>query len=303
LILVALLLTGLLVVIGGALFLPYWMPTAIAYAPNFGRPVDSFPGTTAAQLAAWGINQQIQVPVGPPSARLDVWVMEPNRPLARGTVLVLHGIRDSKTSMRGIGRLLADGGYRAVLVDLRGHGSSSGDWLTYGILDSQDLSLVLDAIDGQNLLTSPAGVFGCSYGAATAIQLAARDPRIRSVVAVAPFATLDAAIHSYARLLGLGFILPRGMIDRAVQDAGRLGHFDPSEASTLRAIRQTTARVLLIHGSLDWKIPPSSSQQLHTAAPSRSRLVLVQNAGHDSVMATLQDRLKAEILTWFDQQD
>jgi pimeloyl-ACP methyl ester carboxylesterase len=297
---IALLFAGLLLLVtGGAWFLPYWMPTAIVYAPNFGKRAGCFDEATPVQLAAWGINQQIQVPVGPPSARLSVWVMEPIRQLARGTVLVLHGIRDSKASMRGIGRLLADGGYRAVLVDLRGHGSSSGDWLTYGTLDSQDLTQVLDAIDDQNLLTEPVGVFGCSYGAATAIQLAGRDPRIRSVVAVAPFSTLHGAIHSYARLLGIGLILPGRMIDQAVEDAGRIAHFQPSEANPLQAIQQTAARVLLIHGTADWKIPWSSSQQLHDVAPSHSRLILVKNAGHDSVMAEIQSSANAEILGWF----
>jgi len=297
---IALLLAGLLLVTGGALFLPYWMPTTIVYAPNFGKKADSLREVSSEQLEAWGINQQIQVPVGPPSARLSVWVMEPSRQPVRGTVLVLHGIRDSKASIRGIGQLLADGGYRSLLIDLRGHGSSSGDWLTYGVVDSRDLTQVLDAIDRQNLLTEPVGVFGCSYGAATAIQLAARDPRIRSVVAVAPFATLHVAVHSYARLLGLGFILPKEMIGRAVEDAGQIGHFQPSEASPLQAIQQTEARILLIHGTADWKIPPSSSQQLHSAAPHHSRLILVENAGHDSAMVAVQTKSKAEILAWFD---
>jgi len=287
--------------IGGALLLPYWMPTAIVYAPNFGKQPDVSRRVSSAQLRALGISQQMEVQVGPPAARLSVWMMEPARQPARGTVLVLHGIRDSKSSMLGMGHLLADGGYRSVLVDLRGHGLSSGDWLTYGVVDSEDLTQVLDAIDAQNFLTEPVGVFGCSYGAATAIQLAARDPRVQSVVAVAPFSTLHVAVHSYARLLGLGFFLPRRLIDQAVEEAGQIGHFQPSEASPLRAIQQTNAHILLIHGTADWKIPASSSQQLHAAALHHSRLILVEKAGHDSVMATVQSKAAAEILAWFDR--
>jgi len=286
--------------IGGAWLLPHWMPTAIVYAPNFGKQPDVSLRMSSAQLRARGISLQMDVQVGPPAARLSIWMMEPARQPARGTVLVLHGIRDSKSSMLGMGHLLADGGYRSVLVDLRGHGLSSGDWLTYGVVDCEDLTQVLDAIDLQKFLTEPVGVFGCSYGAATAIQLAAHDPRVQSVVAVAPFSTLHVAVHSYARLLGLGFFLPRRLIDQAVEDAGQIGHFQPSEASPLRAIQQTNARVLLIHGTADWKIPPSSSQQLHVAAPNHSRLMLVEKAGHDSVMATIQTKATAEILAWFD---
>ena len=95
---------------------------------------------------------------------------------------------------------------------------------------------------------------------------------------------------------GLGFILPKGMIDRAVEHAGEIGHFQPSEASPLQAIQQTGSRILLIHGTADWKIPSSSSQQLHAAAPHHSRLILVERAGHDSIMSSVQGRSKAEVL-------
>jgi len=293
------LLAGLLPVTGSALLARYWIPTAIVYAPNFGKPAGRLNETHSAQLSVWGISQQFQLDVGPPFARLSVWLMEPQGPV-RGTVVVLHGIRDSKASMLGMGRLLAAGGYRPVLVDLRGHGQSSGDWLTYGVLDSQDLSQVLDALHHRDLLAEPVGVFGCSYGAATAIQFAAHDPRVRSVVAVAPFATLHGAVHSYARLFGMAFILPRATIDRAVEDAGEIGHFLPSEASPLRAIGQTSARVLLIHGEADWKIPLRSSQQLHAAAPNRSRLIVLKGAGHDSIMRAVRKTSMASILAWFD---
>jgi uncharacterized protein len=295
---VSLLVAGLASGISGAMLLPHWMPTAIAYAPNFGKTADSLHEASREQLEAWDISQQLRVPVGPPSAWLSVWVMEPRRQPTRGTVLVLHGIRDSKASMRGMGRLLAEGGYRSILIDLRGHGSSGGDWLTYGVVDARDLSQVLDAISQNSLLAKPVAVFGCSYGAATAIQLAGRDPRIGSVVAVAPFATLHVAVHSYARLLGLGFILPKRMIDQAVEDAGRIGHFEPSEASPIHAIQQTSARVLLIHGTADWKIPSRSSQELHARAADHSRLMLVENAGHDSVMAAVQSKLMPDLLAW-----
>jgi pimeloyl-ACP methyl ester carboxylesterase len=88
------------------------------------------------------------------------------------------------------------------------------------------------------------------------------------------------------------------MIDRAITDAGYIANFQPSEANPLKAIRQTHARVLLIHGTADWKIPSSSSQQLHAAAPSHSRLILVEKAGHDSVMAAVQGNRKKEVLEW-----
>jgi len=66
-----------------------------------------------------------------------------------------------------------------------------------------------------------------------------------------------------------------------------------------RLLRVRKRQAFLIHGTADWKIPWSSSQQLHAAAPCHSRLILVKNAGHDSVMAEIQRSLEAEVLAWF----
>ena len=76
-------------------------------------------------------------------------------------------------------------------------------------------------------------------------------------------------------------------------------------ATTQTARNRTTsrragaaARVLLIHGTADWKIPPRSSQELHAVALHHSHLILVERAGHDSVMAEVQSRLMADVLAW-----
>src|SRR4030095_1565919 len=89
---IALLLAGLVFGAGGAWLLPAWMPTAIAYAPNFGKQPGVFPEARGEELDAWGISQRLKVAVGPPSALLSVWIMEPSRQPPQGTVLVLHGI-------------------------------------------------------------------------------------------------------------------------------------------------------------------------------------------------------------------
>lgn len=112
-------------------------------------------------------------------------------PSPRGTILVLHGIRDRKTNMLGVGRLLSQNGFRAILIDLRGHGDSSGDRLTCGIVEARDLSQVVDELSRRGLLSGALGVYGPSYGGAVAIQLAALDPRVRAVAAVSTFSSND----------------------------------------------------------------------------------------------------------------
>ena len=189
--------------------------------------------------------------------------------------------------MLGTGRMLANAGYRVVLPDLRGHGQSSGDWLTYGVVESQDMIEILNELASQGLLTHPVAAFGCSYGGAIALQLAARDARVKKIVTVATFTSLHEAVRGSARQFVPGWVITESMIEKAV-----------SEASPLTAITRTKAKVLLIHGKQDKKLRPSFSQALHEAAPDHSELILVEGADHDSIMREITAGLKGRILSW-----
>jgi pimeloyl-ACP methyl ester carboxylesterase len=235
----------------------------------------------------------MRVDVGPPAAILSLAMIDAPNP--RATVFVLHGIRDSKESMRGWGEMLAEAGYRAILVDLRGHGRSTGDALTYGVTESADLSQVLDALGERKLVVGRVGVMGNSYGAATAIQWAGHDPRVDAVVAVAPFASLREVVPGY-----LPLPLPTNFVNRVIDLAAIRGGFDPDAASAVEAIRRTHAAVLLIHGRDDRRIPSWHSERIYAAGAKHAHLVLVEGAGHESVTRAPETRLAERSSRWFE---
>lgn len=279
-----------------------WVSSAIVWAPNHGETILPRSDPSLSELVALGVSRHLRVAVGPPGASLSVWVIEPaGRQEPRGTLLVLHGIRDTKRTMLGLGRALAARGYRAVLPDLRGHGRSSGDWLTFGAVESRDLSQLLDELARRGLLARRVGVYGASYGGATAILLAARDPRIAAVVAAAPFASAREVIHAYMRRVYPRWLVPDAWIDRAIDSAGEAASFDPQEADPSQAIRRSNAPVLLIHGRQDRIIGWKQSRRLHEAAPTRSRLILLEHAGHAAIFRDKNGTISREALGWFDR--
>lgn len=230
---------------------------------------------------------------------MSVWVIDPSLP-AKGTVLLLHGIRSDKTWFVGLGLQVAAQGYRAVLPDLRGHGRSSGDFLTYGVHDVQDLKGLLDELGARGLLAGSVGAIGISYGGATAIQLAAVDPRVRAVVAIAPFSSLRAVVPNYVDtyLPLLGKAMPSSFIQSAIDEAGMVAHFHPDAASPLSSIVRTRAPVLLIHGIEDRHIPASHSRALHAAAPDHTRLLLLESENHDTISADRTRTIATEGIAW-----
>jgi pimeloyl-ACP methyl ester carboxylesterase len=262
------LLAPLLLVSGlGCQPLQHWSASAIVVAPNRGA------------LAPPRVDGELLVAVGPPAATLSLEIIDtPFQP--QGTVFLLHGVRSDRTRMRPWGHMLADAGFRAVLVDLRGHGRSTGDWLSYGVVESRDLVEVLDALEARGLRVGPVGVMGLSYGAATALEWAGKDPRISAVVAVAPFSSLRAVVPGYAPLP-----LPTSFVNGAIDMAGRRGGFDPDDASPEQAMARTGASVLLIHGEDDGRIPAWHSRRIFAAGKDHAELLLVAGAGHRSIAA------------------
>ena len=278
---------------------------AIVTAPNAVNPFVGPQNPLPPVESFAGVDQQFRVDVGPPDASLSVSVVDPKPELGppRATVLVLHGFVIRSVWMMGTARMLADAGYRTVLVDLRGQGGSTGRVMTYGVREAQDLSQVIDALEQRRLIAGRLGVYGYSYGASVAIHLAGRDPRVGAVVAVAPFSSMRDEVPHYLRTV---FPVASSLVSKekwqeAIDEAGRRGGFDPDEANALTAIRRTAAPVLLIHGAEDHLIPSWHSMRLNQAAPDRSRLVILPETGHISIWYDAHHEVADHARRWFDR--
>jgi dipeptidyl aminopeptidase/acylaminoacyl peptidase len=273
---------------------------AIAHAPNGTRsdiaPIDPPP----TELAAHGHVESLSVVVGPPRATLSAWVVEPAaHPL--GTVIVLHGVRLDKHSMMPSAEALVDAGYRAVLVDLRGHGHSSGDYLTYGVRDAQDISELLDSLEQRGMTLGPVGVHGFSYGGASALLLAARDPRIRAVVAVSSFASLRGVVRDYVRwqLPSLAPAVPDLWLDSAVDLGALWAGFDPDAARPAEAVAEAPAAVLVIHGAADPQVSVENARRIQRSSGGRAQLLVLDGETHASILADASGSVRKASVDWF----
>jgi pimeloyl-ACP methyl ester carboxylesterase len=273
--------------------------------------------------------------VGPPAARLAVASVEPGdydfawnavveypegkppkiqkvsahwRPAAqrtpmpaRGTVLLLHGYLQTREFLVPWAVRLAQAGYRCVLVDLRGHGASTGDHISFGAFESGDLSQVLDDLERRGWGVARVGILGVSYGASVGLITAGRDPRIASVVALQPFASAERAVPELMR--GAFSVHARGISDKQFAAAhikeARIGGFDWAAADIPAALKRTRAPVLFIHGERDDWVSPAHSRELLKSAPAGSKLVTLPRDTHVSLPFQV-DPLAGQIIAWFD---
>jgi len=227
-------------------------------------------------------------------------ILEPEVP-ARGSIVLFHGVRMQRRALRSAAEAFVDAGYRAILVDLRGHGESRGRFLTYGVRESQDVSRLLDELESRHLLQAPVGAYGFSYGGAVAIQLAARDRRIRAVAAVSTFSNVEQVVSDYAEryLPVLGGHLPDPVIQSAVAEAGEIAGFEPREADARDAAARVRVPLLLMHGASDEQVRPYHSQALSRAAGDRATLVILPGETHASMYVDSAHVVRQRSVEWF----
>lgn len=225
----------------------------------------------------------------------------------KGTLLVLHGIQSTKEDLIYWALFFAQAGYRVVLVDLRGHGRSTGNWIGYGAFEVPDLVQVLDSVKTRGLITGPVGVFGISYGAAVALQFASRDQRIQSVVAMAPFSDPRRAVSDFARAVVPQYVKHWSADDfRLAEDrAGKMANLDWSAVDVLGSVQRMKAPVMYLLTENDRWVPAENTRALAEKTASPHAIATVTITGnprieHHVLMAWLLDPAARHVVDWFD---
>jgi pimeloyl-ACP methyl ester carboxylesterase len=220
---------------------------------------------------------------------------------ARGTIVLLHGYLQDRRFVVPWAVKLAEQGFRCAVLDLRGHGASTGEHISFGAFEAHDLSEVLDDLGRRGWDVAHVGLMGVSYGASIALLTAGEDPRVRTVVALEPFASAERAVPELMR--GAFAAQARGISDAQFAAAhvkeARIAGFQWSQADIFAALEHTCAPVLFLHGEQDTWLSPDHSRELAKRAPAGSRLILSPPDNHVSLPLRLE-KFAPEVIAWFE---
>ncbi len=232
----------------------------------------------------------------PDDVEIDVWVIKARASAGanpRGTVVVLHGLTETKAAWPyfGTAQVLGRKGYDVILLDLRAHGRSGGKYVTYGAKEKHDVKAVVDALLGDATVHEPIYAFGATLGAATAIQYAAIDSRCKAVFALTPY---QDARKIARRKLALSS--DEEFAD-ALALAARTAKFDPDEASSVKAAAKLTIPLLLVHGMIDLSVPKEHSEAILQAAGGPKKLILISPPEYMGMVTIMEDWIAEKIDT------
>jgi pimeloyl-ACP methyl ester carboxylesterase len=216
----------------------------------------------------------------------------------RGTVLLLHDYNSQMEFMSLWAFELAQAGYRVVLVDLRGHGASTGQEVSYGKWETEDLKTVLDRLTRDRLCDAKVGVLGVGYGATLALQFAARDARVATVVAIAPYHRFEQACQRLAAQEAVP--VPPQRLHGALEAAAAHLGINWDDWSAEAALRGLKTPVLLIGGGKDPIATGDDLKALERLSPAGSRSLVIPEADHWFIAYWLHD-LSKPVEAWVGQ--
>jgi alpha-beta hydrolase superfamily lysophospholipase len=194
------------------------------------------------------------------------------------SIILAHGLLDSKWTMLRLVPWLHEAGYNVMLFDFRGHGASAKQPTTIGPAEVLDVQAALDWLDAEGA-GGWVGGLGMSLGASALVNTAVKDNRLDALVLDSLFADWNGT--DFAR----GYRLPPDWLVPGV----------PSPEDLMPDIH---IPVLIIHGTADILVNVDHAYRLYAAANEPKEL-WINDSGHAWSAWTYPEEYQEKVLSFF----
>jgi pimeloyl-ACP methyl ester carboxylesterase len=282
---------GSLAYLAGSFFASARLADSLVSPEGLTPGVDDRDGFLAALRSSAAIVEEFLHPSDPRDpVALRMTFASPGTPSERPTVVFLHGKGGNATEWAPDAVRALETGFNVLCPDLRGHGGSGGDFVTFGYLEKGDLAAGIDAAREKcGLDPSRLGLHACSAGCLVALQYSAGNPAVRALWLESPFSNPRAMARQYLhRKTGLppwslSLVAAWAMFRASRRVRRRLGagagqgwdRVDP-----VAAARRLRCPVFVAYGDADELVPPRFVEELLRALPRHTSAWAVARAGH-----------------------
>jgi uncharacterized protein len=218
----------------------------------------------------------------------------------RAVFILLHGIGSCKESQLERAERLSQMGFDCLVPDLRAHGSSDGEFCTFGFYEKYDTRAWVDFLQQKNPIL-PIGIWGVSLGGAIALQTLGLDPRLQFGIIESTFDTFRKVALEYGADYMLG-IRSQMLTDHVLAKSAAIAHFDPDQVQPVQSCGQIHVPLLFIHGDEDDKIPIEFNRNNYNAVPdARKQWITVAGANHRNVWGKGGEKLESALKNYLIQ--
>lgn len=211
------------------------------------------------------------------------------------TILFLHGFTQNRLSGLDYLEIYHRAGYNVLLIDLRAHGDSGGESVTWGNYEKYDLTAWLDWV-ADRFPGGKIGVHGVSMGAVIALlhaELNENDHRVAFYIADSAYSNLMPLLKKevMAKLhLDESNLLPNLLLFYGNMVSYYKERYTFYQSSPLTAVEHVTVPILYLHGEDDKLVPLEMAEALYQATAGPKQIYTFPKAKHAS--AVYQDWVK-----------
>ncbi|MEL7314081.1 MAG: alpha/beta fold hydrolase [Cyanobacteria bacterium J06559_3] len=216
------------------------------------------------------------------SAWLEAWLVPTPAATALGTVVLFPGNLGTKSSqLISPAQTFTSLGYDCLLVDFQGVGGSSGNTVTIGMKEAQDV--VRSLTYAQSIgLSSPTILYGVSMGSAAILRaIALENVTPDAVILELPFARMLNAIRSRLRHHHIPafptaeLLLFWGSVQHGINGFGH---------NPVNFAKSVNCPTLLIHGEQDKWTTVAEIEALFANLTASKQLVISPDGGHHQLI-------------------
>jgi uncharacterized protein len=217
------------------------------------------------------------------------WLV-PGKP-KQGVVLLLHAVRGDRRDMISRAEFLRKRGYAVLMIDFQSHGENRGHRITYGDLESRDVTGAIQYLH-HKLPGEKVAVLGVQMGA-DAFVLSEDRPPVDAVVLEQMYPTINRAIASRVRN-NIGPLAPLFswlvMVEMQSQN-----EIPPNRLSAIDRISRIGAPVLIINGTDDHHTTIDEARAELAAATAPKELWAIEGAGHVNLHEFAKDEYERRV--------
>ncbi|MGC8641230.1 MAG: alpha/beta hydrolase [Isosphaeraceae bacterium] len=252
--------------------------------PRFDEP---------APRVAWGPIEEARLHTRD-GQEIGAWFVEGES--AAPTVLVLHGNKGSRGNSLKRAEFLAQAGCAVLMISLRTHGDSTGDYNDIGYSARQDVIAAVEFLERKRPRCSIV-VLGTSLGSAAAVFASAElGHRVQGYILESPYQDLKTAVWNRTQTY-----LPPVLAQIGYAGLRLVGPaFLPQlvAIAPVRAIEgiPSDVPVFILAGAADPLARPAEARALWQRVSSHGRLLLFPGANHNNLFPSAPATYKKEVL-------